>query len=91
MRERVPVAPDLIDDAYLILDARIADKLSRKGNLSFISKHEILGVITEEYKELIDAVHSKDDKNLIEELLDLGVAVMFSLASLSATAATKEI
>jgi NTP pyrophosphatase (non-canonical NTP hydrolase) len=52
-------------------------RLEQKGYGTFSSRHEILGVVTEEYKEFIDAVHSKDYENMKEELLDIAVACVF--------------
>ncbi len=40
------------------------------------STHEGLGVITEEYQELIDAIRHNDRAAIVEEALDLACAAM---------------
>lgn len=55
-------------------------RLKQKGYGTFASKHEILGVITEEYKEFVDAVHSKDYEEMKSEIIDLAVGCIFGLA-----------
>ncbi len=55
-------------------------RLKQKGYGTFASKHEILGVITEEYKEFVDAVHSKNYEEMKSEIIDLAVGCIFGLA-----------
>jgi NTP pyrophosphatase (non-canonical NTP hydrolase) len=55
-------------------------RLKQKGYGTFASKHEILGVITEEYKEFVDAVHSKNYEEMKTEIVDLAVGCIFGLA-----------
>jgi NTP pyrophosphatase (non-canonical NTP hydrolase) len=55
-------------------------RLKQKGYGTFASKHEILGVITEEYKEFVDAVHSKNYDEMRTEIVDLAVGCIFGLA-----------
>lgn len=57
-------------------------RLEEKGYGSFTSIHEVLGMLTEEYQEIIDAVHLNDWDELDKELLDLAVGAIFSLACL---------
>jgi hypothetical protein len=49
-----------------------------KGRGAFISSHEALGVITEEYLELVMAVRENNTKHIREELMDLAVAAIFA-------------
>jgi NTP pyrophosphatase (non-canonical NTP hydrolase) len=61
---------------------RIYYRLKQYGNHSFASKHEILGLVTEEYHELVDAVKTERDEYLPEvrnELLDIAVACIFGV------------
>lgn len=55
-------------------------RLRQKGYGTFASRHEILGVLTEEYKEFVDAVHKKDYDEMKEEIIDLAVGCIFGLA-----------
>jgi NTP pyrophosphatase (non-canonical NTP hydrolase) len=59
-------------------------RLNQKGYGTFSSRHEILGVITEEYKEFVDAVHSKDYDEMKSEIMDLAVGCIFGLACFDA-------
>jgi NTP pyrophosphatase (non-canonical NTP hydrolase) len=55
-------------------------RLNQKGYGTFSSRHEILGVITEEYQEFVDAVHSKNYDEMKSEIMDLAVGCIFGLA-----------
>ncbi len=57
-------------------------ELYRKGSGTFVSSHEILGTVTEEYFEVVEAVRSNSQKHfkLKEELLDLATACQFAIA-----------
>ncbi|HHX95091.1 MAG TPA: hypothetical protein GX691_04620 [Clostridia bacterium] len=57
-------------------------RLEQKGFGTFSSRHEILGVMTEEYNELVEAVHTNNHQEMREELLDLAVGAIFSVACL---------
>lgn len=59
-------------------------RLNQKGYGTFSSRHEILGVITEEYKEFVDAVHSKNYDEMKSEIMDLAVGCIFGLACFDA-------
>jgi NTP pyrophosphatase (non-canonical NTP hydrolase) len=59
-------------------------RLNQKGYGTFSSRHEILGVITEEYKEFVDAVHSKNYDEMKSEIIDLAVGCIFGLACFDA-------
>ena len=55
-------------------------RLEQKGYHSFASTHEILGIITEEYHELVDAQKSNNISEIRHELLDVAVACLFGVA-----------
>lgn len=62
---------------------RLEDRLIQKGQGTWSSRHEILGVVTEEYHELLEAVHSGRPEEIGNELEDLAVAAVFGLACLA--------
>jgi len=80
------IRPIIPNQKILYMKAQILKELDKnimvKGAGSFTSSHETLGCVTEEYKELTDAVHSKDMKKIEEELLDIIGAAAWGLASL---------
>jgi len=78
---RPELTADDINIAVLKLQKEVARRLNEKGRDSFASRHEILGVITEEYYELIGAVESKSLADVEDELFDLAVAAVISAAS----------
>lgn len=76
-----------LSDAVLLqmteaLIVNMGRRLEEKGRGAFVSNHEMLGVITEEYHELIEAIHRNDSIDVASELSDIAVACLVSLASL---------
>lgn len=92
---RPEVADYVIDNSLMLLKQKLNQRLQEKGKGAFASSHEILGVITEEYLELIEAVKYKpfeinqakaiDEKKerIIEEMLDIAVGCVFGMASIN--------
>ena len=82
LSERPAVTDDelnqVIDDTINFIFNRIKEK----GPGAFKSRHEILGCVTEEYHELIDAVTNKDVDDLIHELRDVACSCIFGIASI---------
>ena len=77
---RRPVTTDEVEAAVVIFIVGLIARIARHGNGCFASSHEILGIITEEYDELKDAVHDNDRDQIIHELLDLAVPAVFAIA-----------
>jgi NTP pyrophosphatase (non-canonical NTP hydrolase) len=69
-----------IDNAFEKLGEKIKYRLKEKGKRTFASNHEILGIITEEYYELIEAVKNNDDNKIHDELLDIAVGCILGMA-----------
>jgi len=67
-------------------DARkhLIKQFIKKGDGAAVSEHEILGIVTEEYHELIEAVTHADLKAIEAELNDLAAACMLGTASIKA-------
>lgn len=60
-------------------------RLKEKGISSFASKHEILGILVEEMRELEDAVRAHGNPNgFKEELLDIAVGAIYGIACFDA-------
>ena len=80
--DRPEITADNINSAVNALQIRMVKTLNKKGNGAFISRHEILGALQEEFREVEDAIRSADDLDkLVEELFD--VAVVSVLAGIS--------
>jgi hypothetical protein len=82
--DRVQITDKQIDDAIERVDWMLGMSLKEKGHGTFASTHEILGMATEEYNELKEAVHNKDYGNIEEEIIDLAVGCVFALACIRA-------
>jgi NTP pyrophosphatase (non-canonical NTP hydrolase) len=83
--KRKPVSADLLWEAASDVEEHMRKVIMVKGDGAFSSPHEILGAITEEYHELVEAVrHDKIGSPAIEqiqqELKDLAVLAIFGLA-----------
>jgi len=74
---RVQLNNDQINQGVDDVLKKLFYRLEQKGYGTFSSRHEILGVMAEEYKEFVDAIHSKNYDNMKEEVLDLAVAAIF--------------
>lgn len=82
--ERVQVADFQVRAACEEVRLATNGRLDKKGRGAFHARHEALGVITEEYIEVVEAVHAKDRLALRGEFIDLAVASAFAVASLDA-------
>ena len=76
-----------VNDASLLqaienLTVGMGQRIEEKGRGAFTSNHEMLGIIAEEYHELIEAVRQNDPVDVANELSDIAVACLFSLASM---------
>lgn len=71
----------MINNEIECVKNKIQERLKEKGWGSFSSRHEILGVIAEEYQELIESVKSRKDMSTIRELEDIAVACILGMAT----------
>lgn len=81
MSTRERFEPSLLDGALSRIRCTAKERLREKGEKGdgiFVSAHESLGVIAEEYHELVEAV--RDRRGIEDELLDLAVACYLALA-----------
>jgi hypothetical protein len=65
---------DLID--------KIDFRLKQKGDGIFVSSHEVLGAVTEEYVEYEREVETNSHERQRKELLDIAVAAILGMASI---------
>jgi hypothetical protein len=79
--ERPNIEISELNGAITALQRHMADVLNRKGHGSFVSSHEILGVLTDERSETISSIQNKAglDK-LRHELLDEAATAIFGVA-----------
>ena len=60
---------------------RVSLLWKKREHKVWVTPQEALGVITEEYHELIEAVHGNDRSEEFAELLDVAVAAIYAIAS----------
>jgi len=78
-----PVASnDLVVDSLSRVRGALLGRLHEKGWGIHVSIHEILGTVTEEWKELTEAVQDNSHEEVGKKLLDLAVTATFGLASI---------
>ena len=61
------------------MEVQINKVLNKKGSGAWLSRHELLGVLTEEYHEVVDAVHSGKQDDIAAELMDVAVTCLFGI------------
>lgn len=81
---REQITPEQVLGAIVFTTEETNRRLSQKGYGTFASRHEILGVITEEYIELNEAVTSKSLAEIRKELADIAVACNFGISCIDA-------
>ena len=75
---RVRITRDQVDKGIAVFRHELFKRLDQKGYGTFTSCHEILGVITEEIRELEDAIRTgKDGEYVGDELMDVAVGAVF--------------
>jgi hypothetical protein len=79
-----------VEDVTKQLIERIAKKTAIIGEGAFISRNEILGCVTEEYHEFINATHDNDSLSSINELYDIIIASVWGITSLQHPQSTIE-
>lgn len=70
----------VLEDLAAHLNARL-----KHGPGVYASPHETLGVVAEEYDELLEAVRSNDAADTAKELMDVAVGALFGIVSLMKT------
>ena len=73
---------DTLFSAQTAVDKKIKARLDQKGSGLFVDKHQIYGIVAEELKELMDALHGNDIEGMKRELVDIAVAAIFGIASI---------
>ena len=74
------IIDECISEAITALISSLQIRRIEKGDGVFVSRHEILGILTEEFKELIDATKSNKLIGFQSELMDIAVAAVFGFA-----------
>ncbi len=73
-----------IEAGFKFLNRRYERARKKKGRAAFASIHEILGKVTEEYTEMVEAVHKGDKRETELELADIAIACLWGIVSIRA-------
>ena len=82
---RPQITEDEIKQTMAIIEAKLRRRLAKKGWGAYASRHEILGIVTEEFFEAVEAVRENDEigyQHYTDELLDIAVAAGFGMTSM---------
>lgn len=79
---RPQVSDENLNKALEEMVRAVGKRLEDKGRGAFVSHHEGLGIITEEYTELVLAVQQNDPVDVASEAMDVAVGAVFLLASM---------
>ena len=77
---RETVRQESLEKAAAHLIEQLQRRINQHGYGAFSSRHEVLGVLTEEYLELVEAVRQNKLQDFEDELADLAVGALFALA-----------
>ncbi len=84
---RIQITEQQISDAKVEAGKSLTKRLEQKGYGAFVSRHEVLGVITDEFSELVESVQSKKPLSEVRhELLDIIDGCIFAVACIDAKA-----
>lgn len=79
-RQRVtPRTRDEIADAVV---AALGRRVAKHGDGAFVGPHEGLGVVTEEFHELVEACRSNDRRRVRDEAMDVAIGALWMVASI---------
>lgn len=81
VRDRI--SDDYIASAITEVSQHLGQMVRDKGDAAFVSSHEILGKLAEEFQEYMEAVRQNNYNTIRKELIDIGVIVLFGLAGLN--------
>jgi hypothetical protein len=84
--ERRELTDEVLLKAIELLTHQVGKRIEKHGRGAFVSNHEALGVMTEEYHELVGAVTSNDPMRVAEEMMDVAVSGVIAVASMVAGA-----
>lgn len=67
--------------AVQLLEDALERREQKHGPGGYVSRHELLGILLEEQRELEEAIQSDDAERVADELLDVAAVAVFGIAS----------
>jgi NTP pyrophosphatase (non-canonical NTP hydrolase) len=80
--ERPEVSDEILLKAIEALTVNLGRKIEKHGRGAYVGNHETLGIVAEEYHELVEAVRQNDPVDVANELMDVAVGALFGVASM---------
>jgi NTP pyrophosphatase (non-canonical NTP hydrolase) len=80
--ERPQINTETLQKALEAFTIAVGQRIEEHGWGAYLSHHEFLGIVTEEYLELNEAVRSNDPVEVGGELMDVAVGAFWSIASM---------
>ena len=81
MIEREQATERDIDKALAAVKERLLRARAKHGMGKYVSIHESLGILTEEYMESTDAAHDDDTEQFVDEMLDVAATGLWAYVS----------
>ena len=78
---RPKVSAESLLRAMRIINKKLAQAMNAKGPGILVNQHETLGILTEEYHELVMAVRRGHSEDIVGELADIAVCAIWGIAS----------
>jgi len=82
MQEFPNISSESLAMAIALLEQNITARISEHGKHIHANNHESLGIITEEYYELIDATRRNNSAHIVEEMIDVATGCIVGAASI---------
>jgi hypothetical protein len=80
---RHQISDEEVDEVFKLIKKKMDFRLQEKGRGILVTRHEIYGIIAEEFtSELTDALRDNDRTQFREELVDIAVACIIGIASM---------
>ena len=80
--KRQKLDPSLLIHVIDEVRNNLSNRLNQHGDGACVSPMETLGIVTEEYFEVVEAVKSNNNDEVYKELSDLAVSCLLGMASI---------
>lgn len=79
--DRKRVSIESLLKAQALINKKLQQAVGIHGPGVYVNYHECLGIITEEYQELVMAVRRNRSEDIVNELADVAISAIWGIAS----------
>ena len=79
---REPASKTEISGVLQKLSEGLQKRIDKHGLGKFVSRAEALGVLAEEYHEVIEAIRGNNSQEFLDEMMDVAVSAIWAIVSL---------